>query len=188
MRRAAFTCLCLLLAAPVAAAAAPQAWTSIPAQSRLGFTAHWRKTPVQGSFAKFEVTARIDPHDPAGGDLSVRIDTASVTTESADVTAAIRGAQWFDAGRYPEGEFDSSAIVAKAGGAFEVRGTLKLKGHTRKIDFPLTISRKGGHLLLQGHLNLDRLDFGIGSGAWANGKTIATDVAVTFVVTLGRGA
>ncbi|MGH8271011.1 MAG: YceI family protein [Gammaproteobacteria bacterium] len=176
----------VFFAAP-AATAAPSVWHALPGAGRLDFTAYWQGTPVKGQFKRFSVSASLDPAHPAGGTIEVRIATTDIATQSADIARALRSAEWFDAGRYPDAAFTSSTIAVTAHGTLQVRGTLHLKGHEKIITFPLSVKRAGVKLRLAGTFQLDRGDFGIGSGRWAGGEVIATRVAVTFSVLLVPG-
>jgi polyisoprenoid-binding protein YceI len=160
-------------------------WSSLADQSTLGFVAHWQGTPVPGKFAKFQVTARLDPANPSGGSLEVKIVTTSVSASSADVTRAIRSKDWLDVEHYPSATFVSQAIAAQSGGTLKVTGLLKLKGHARTLSFPLTLSHEGDHPVLDGQLTLLRTDFDIGTGKWSDGKIIAVPVSIVFHVVLG---
>ncbi len=182
MRYILLASIALLVAPP--ASAAPIAWHTLPGTSRLGFTAYWQGTSVQGRFKQFDVSANLDPAHPAGGRLEVRIATAGIATQSADITRALHSADWFDVGKYPHADFTSSAIAATADGTLQVSGTLRLKGHAKTVSFPLRVKPAGTRLRLTGKFQLDRGDFGIGSGRWAGGEVIATRVAVTFSVLL----
>ncbi|MGH8274718.1 MAG: YceI family protein [Gammaproteobacteria bacterium] len=165
---------------------APVAWQAKPAASHIGFTAYWQGSPVKGEFKRFKATARLDPAHPAGGKITLRIATATVHTQSADITRAMRGAAWLDVKQYPETSFVSQAITKQGDGSFELRGKLDIKGHGKTITFPLEIARENGNLKLAGHVKLDRNDFAIGSGRWASGKTIARKVTVAFSLVLVR--
>ncbi|MGH8426571.1 MAG: YceI family protein [Gammaproteobacteria bacterium] len=160
-------------------------WSSLADQSTLGFVAHWQETPVPGKFAKFQVTAQLDPANPSGGSLKVKIVTTSVSASSADVTRAMRSKDWFDVDRYPSATFVSQAIAAQSGGALKIMGILKLKGHSRTVSFPLTLSHEGNHPVLDGQLMLLRTGFDIGTGKWADGKIISVPVTIIFHVVLG---
>ena len=56
----------------------------------------------------------------------------------------------------------------------------------KPLNFPLTLKRQGGNLLLEGHFTMQRTDYGVGSGQWSNGKTIALKVKVEFSITLTK--
>lgn len=182
-----FAFAAMLLASAGQALSALPVWHDDPAHSRLDWTAHWRGTPVKGTFEHFEVAAEFDPAAPAGGNLTVKVDTASAATASPDITQAIRGQAWFDAARYPQAVFRSDSIVARDDGSVLVKGGLTLKGRERRLSFPMKLERQGDRLTLAGSLTLDRRDFGVGSGQWSKNSPIATAVTIDFEVTLRSG-
>ncbi len=177
--------LILLFAAPPAWAA-PVAWQVQSATSKIGFTAYWQGQPVKGHFPQFQLTARLDPAHPAGGTLKLDIATARLTAQSPDIARAIRGKAWFDVKDYPEASFTSESLAKRTDGTLLLRGKLRLKGHEKTIAFPLKITRDDGKLKLSGKLTLDRSNFAIGTGQWANDKMIARKVNVSFSLVLTR--
>lgn len=184
--RGGWICAVLLLVAG-GALSAPSNWHDDPDHSRLDWTAHWRETPVKGEFKRFDVSARLDPDAPAGGALTVRVDTASAAAASSDITEAVRGKAWFDAAQYPQAVFSTDSVTSQGDGSLLAKGTLKLKGHEKNLAFPLKLERRDGHLILTGTLRMDRRDFAIGTGLWAGASPIATQVTVDFTVTLVAG-
>lgn len=182
-----FTLAAMLLLAAGQALSAPSVWHDDPVHSRLDWTAHWRGTPVKGTFEHFEVSARLDPTSPGGGTLTVQVDTASATTTSPDITRAIHGQAWFDVAQYPRAVFDSDSIVAQGGDSLLVKGSLKLKGRQRRLSFPMKLEREDDQLVLAGTLSIDRRDFAIGTRQWSKTSPIAAAVTVDFDVTLHTG-
>ena len=73
----------LLAAGPLHAA--PLAWKSDPAASRLDFVASFERSPVPGAFREFDARLRFDPEQPAGGSLDVTINVASADMKIPDV-------------------------------------------------------------------------------------------------------
>ncbi|MDN5865402.1 MAG: YceI family protein [Gammaproteobacteria bacterium] len=170
----------LLLAFSLPAWAAPSNWAAGPDAGNITFTAYWNGTPVTGHFPKFQLTARLDPAHPAGGSITLDIATSEIKTQSADITAAIRGDAWFDVKSYPKASFVSESIVKETGGLYQLRGELRIKGHEKTVVFPLRITCDDGTLELTGKLTLDRTDFAIGSGQWSGGDVIAHKVNLAF--------
>lgn len=182
-----FALAAMLLVAAGQALSAPTVWHDVRAHSRLDWTAHWRGTPVKGTFRHFEVSAEFDPASPAGGSLTVQVDTASAATASPDIARAIRGQAWFDAAQYPQAVFSSDSITAQDDGSMLVKGSLTLKGRKKSLSFPMKLERQGEQLTLTGTLTLDRRDFAIGAGQWSKTSPIAAEVTVGFQVTLRSG-
>lgn len=159
---------------------------AIEKDSRLEFTASYEREPVPGLFRDFDVRLEFDPAEPGRGQLYVTVALASAETESADVNAAIRTAEWFDVARFPRAEFTSSDIVADGPEHYLARGTLRLKGVLQEVAVPFTWERTGDSATMQGELVLKRTAFGIGTGEWASGNPIGLNVKMKFDVKLHR--
>lgn len=174
----------LLLAAVTPALSTPSVWHDDAARSRLDWIAHWRGTPVKGTFRHFEVTARLDPASPGGGSLTVKVNTGSAATASPDIARAIRGQVWFDAAQYPQAVFSADSIAAQGNGSLLVKGKLELKGREKRLIFPMKLQSRGDQLILTGRLSIDRRHFAVGTGEWSKAAPIAAEVTVDFDVTL----
>ena len=175
--------LLFLLASPALANGSD--WHSVGGSSSIHWIANWQGNPVKGGFGKFMIKASsLDPSQPAGARLSMTLDTNSVTAQSPDITQALQGAEWFDIGKHPQAHYTGK--ITKHNGGLEAKGKLHLKGYEQTVDFPLTVTRKDNDLILKGHFTLQRNDFGIGSGQWSSGKTIAFKVEVKFSIILTK--
>ena len=94
--------------------------------------------------------------------------------KSGDVNRAIRGPEWFDFGRFPQAEFHAEDIRRVAPGRYLARGVLSLKGVKKDLEVPFAWQESAGAATIRGKLNVERLQFGIGTGEWANGAPSAS--------------
>jgi polyisoprenoid-binding protein YceI len=161
-------------------------WKMDPAPSRLEFIATFEKTAAPGVFKEFDARLRFDPDKPEAGKLDVSVKVTSADMKSGDVNRAIRGPEWFDFGRFPQAEFHAEDIRRVAPGRYLARGTLSLKGMKKELEVPFTWQESGNAATMEGELNVERLQFGIGTGEWANGNTIGLGVRVKFNVRLRK--
>jgi polyisoprenoid-binding protein YceI len=60
-------------------------------------------------------------------------------------------------------------------------GQLSIKGQTRELIAPVTLSTQG---VLTGSFVLKRADFGIGEGMWAKFDVVANEITVHFNLSL----
>lgn len=179
-----FLALLILAAAPALAAGTP--WHSVAASSSITWVARWQGNAVNGGFSKFSIMAnKLDPQKPAGARLHMTLDTRSITAGSPDITQALRGAEWFGVYKHSTASYEGDIVDSK--GHPELVGKLRIKAHSKALRFPLTITPQGKNLLLKGHFTLQRNDFGIGTGQWSSGKTIAHTVKVKFSVVIAPG-
>ena len=162
-------------------------WRMDPAPSRLEFIATFEKNAAPGVFKEFDTRlARFEPDKPEAAKLDVTVRITSADTKSGDVNRAIRGPEWFDFGRFPQAEFHAEDIRRVAPGRYLARGVLSLKGVRKELEVPFTWQESANAATLEGELNVERLQFGIGTGEWANGSTIGLGVRVKFNVRLRK--
>lgn len=173
-----FVLLCLLASLP--AWAAPTTWQAKSGTGQIEFTAWWNGTPVKGHFPAFTLKATLDADQPAGGAITLHIDTRKLKAQSADITRAIRANAWFDVKHHPEAGFDSASLSTLPNGTLVLRGTLRIKDHEKTVSFPIELDQTDHALTLSGRVRLDRSDFAIGTGQWAGGSVIAHKVDVHF--------
>jgi polyisoprenoid-binding protein YceI len=172
----------LLLAG--AAAAADAAEALLPAQSEIGFTARQMGVPVQGHFGKFGAQVAFDPKQPAAAKIALSIELASATMGVPEADAELPKAAWFDTARSPRATFQSTAVKQVSPGHLEVSGTLTIKGASRPLTVPVTLTQAGGVTTASGGFALKRLAFKIGDGEWADTSMVADDVQVNFKLAL----
>jgi polyisoprenoid-binding protein YceI len=175
--------LALLASGPALAAD----WKVDPAASRLEFIASFEKTAAPGVFREFDARlARFEPDKPEAGKLDVTVKVTSADMKNGDVNRAIRGPEWFDFARFPQAEFHAEDIRRTAPGRYLARGMLSLKGVKKELEVPFTWQESGNAATMEGEVSVERLQFGIGTGEWANGSTIGLGVRIKFNVRLRK--
>jgi len=184
-RRYLFVPLALLALAPgMAAFAEPPAAKLVADKSQIVFVSKQMGVPVEGTFKKFDAQVAFDPKKPEGGSVALRIDTASAGFGIPMSDAELPKAPWFDAAHFPQATFQSSSVKALGGGRFDVAGKLSVKGSSRDVVVPLTLSQSGGKTIATGAFVIKRLDFRIGDGEWKDTSMVANDVQVRFRLSL----
>ena len=167
----------------LAAGPAVAEWRSDPNASTLDFVPTYDGQDIPGTFHSFLVRTDLDPDRPAGASLDVRVNVASADMDDEDINTEIATPVWFSSDRFPEAHFFSDYILPAEDG-FTARGRLRLKGAEREITVPFTFAPNAQGALMEGEVRLDRSDFDIGSGTWADDDTIGFAVTVTFSVQL----
>lgn len=181
MKRQAPGLMLLVAAAPVVASD----WLMTDA-SELTFEAYWEETALPGRFKTIDVRLDMADGGIAGAVLVVDVDLVDADMDDPDINEAIAGDEWFAVAEYPVATFSSSEIVATGGDAYLARGRLDLKGRSVEVDVPFSWSQASERATMTGSLTLDRRDFGIGSGEWAEDESIGKDVRVEFRVVFER--
>jgi polyisoprenoid-binding protein YceI len=156
----------------------------VPAQSEIVFVSKQMGVPVEGRFQKFDAQIAFDPAKPATSQIAFTVDTGSATLGVRETDAELPKPVWFNVPRFPQATFQSTAVKAVGAGKFEVAGKLAVKGVSRDVVVPVTLSQSGGTTTATGTFGLKRLAFRIGENEWADTSMVADDVVVRFKLAL----
>ncbi|HJS80359.1 MAG TPA: YceI family protein, partial [Vitreimonas sp.] len=152
-------------AAP-AAPGEPSRWTVDRDSSSISFGYVYEdesgSSRFNGRFSRWRADIRFDPNDLDASSVVVRIETASASTGVSVHDNALPTAAWFNSSAYPTAEFRSTRIRASGEGRYEARGNLTIRGQTRQVDLPFTLTINGDRASVSGSTNINRRDFGIG--------------------------
>ena len=156
----------------------------VPAQSSIEFSARQMGVPLQGHFKKFDAQLAFDPAKLASSRIRFTVDTGSATLGSRETDAELPKPTWFNVPQFPQATFQSSSIKALGGGKFDVAGKLTIKGQSRDVTVPVTLTQSGATTTASGTLALKRLAYKIGENEWADTSMVADDVQVQFKLAL----
>jgi len=166
--------------APAAAAAADYAQAP---GSTLAFASRYDGELFTGRFGDFDTKLSFDPARPEAGRLDVSIGLASADTGNADRDSTLKTADFFDIARFARARYSASGFRRLADGRYAADGTLELRGVSRPVT--LTFEWKdGAQPVLDGKAVVKRLDFGVGSGDWADTGAIPDEVNISTRVVL----
>jgi polyisoprenoid-binding protein YceI len=154
-------------------------------KSEIRFVSKQMGAAVEGRFRKWKANVDFRPKDPAHSRAEFEIELASVDLASEESETELRRASWFDTAKFPVAQFTSSAVKDLGGDRFEISGRLSIKGTTRDVVIPVMLRKDaGGNSVAQGQFTLNRLDYRIGDGQWADTGTVANEVAVRIRMVL----
>ncbi|MES2878742.1 MAG: YceI family protein [Pseudomonadota bacterium] len=175
-----------LAAAVLTATALPVAAQQkvVPAQSSVGFVFKQMGVPVEGHFKKFDAQINFDAAKLATSKVSFTVDIASATLGTPEVDAELPKADWFNTAKFPQATFASSGFKALGNGKYEVAGKLSVKGQSRDVVVPVTMTQAGAVTTATGAFPIKRLAFKIGEGDWSDTSMVADDVQVKFKLAL----
>ena len=174
----------LLLAASLSCHAAEFSQVQ-PAKSSVTFVSKQMGAPIEGRFGKFTARINFDPDSIATSKARIDIDMASIDAGSSDANDEVKGKDWFDIRKYPAATFVSTGIKALSAGRYDATGNLTIKGVTRNITVPFSAKLENSVVTLEGSMAISRLQYGVGSGEWADPETVADEVGLRFRFTLG---
>ena len=153
-------------------------WTVDLGKSKLGFTGQQSGAPFSGRFKTLAAAIDFDPSKPEAGHVAATVDVASATTDDAQKDEAMPGSDWFDAANFAKATFEATGFTSKGPDSYETKGKLTLRGLTKDVTLPFTLTITGDQAHAVGKTKLVRTDFGVGQGSWSSGDTVALDVDV----------
>jgi polyisoprenoid-binding protein YceI len=166
----------------VRAEAAPS-YSVVPSQSSLTFVGSQQGEKFTGTFRDFDARIAFAPDDLAGSKLDVTIRVKAIDTRSPDRDQALATADWFDFAKYPTATFRTTTIRSGATGPVG-DAQLTIKGRTKALAFPFVWRTTPGGATLDARVTLDRIDFGLGTGDWADDTMVGRKVDVVVHLTL----
>jgi polyisoprenoid-binding protein YceI len=155
-----------------------------PAQSEIAFTSRQMGVPVDGKFRTFDAQVAFDPKKPENAKIAMNVDLASASLGAPEFDAEMGKPEWFSTKQFPRATFQSTGVKPMGGNKFDVSGKLGIKGSTRDVVVPVTLTQSGGNTTATGAFVIKRLDFRIGDGDWKDTSMVANDVQVKFKLTL----
>lgn len=166
----------------VSGAMAADVYLTDPSHTLVGFTVrHFVITKVRGKFNEFAGTIIYDAADVTKSSMRGTIKTASVDTDNQKRDDHLRSAEFFDAANHPEITFASRRVEKRQDG-FTLIGDLTMRGVTKEVALPVTITGKivdprgKTRLGFEASLRINRQDFGIAySKTMDNGGLIVSD-------------
>jgi polyisoprenoid-binding protein YceI len=149
-------------------------------------TSKQMNVPTDGKFNKFSAQISFDPAKPAAGSANITIGTGSYDLGDDDYNKQVRGAEWFDASKYPTATFVSSAIAPAGGNKFNVTGKITIKGKSQTVTVPVTVTQSGATETFDGSLPIKRTQFDVGTGEWKDTSIVADDVVIKFHIVAAK--
>lgn len=165
-----------LAAAPAFAADYVQAPGSI-----LVFASKYDGEIFTGTFPGFDTQLSFDPANPATGKLEVSIPLAGAKSGNGDRDSTLQGPDFFDVAKFATAHYRADKFRALGDNQYAADGTLELHGVSKPVTLTFTWT-PGAQPVLSGKATVNRLDFGVGGGDWADTKTIPNETAISTKV------
>ncbi len=151
--------------------------------STLAFAGKYQGEVFVGRFPGFSTKLSFDPRKLDASRLEVTIPMATATTRNADYDGEMRGAAFFDAAKFPQATYVATKFRALGGNRYAADGTLILRGASKPVTLTFEWTQ-GANPVLFGRAAVQRLDFGVGGGQWADTGLIPNAIAVSTRVVL----
>lgn len=169
-----------------APALAPTA-TTIPTwavqSGALGIEVAQSGSPVSGQFGTWKAQIAYDP-DSQSGTVDVTIDIASL--QLGAISDSATGPDFLNASAHPQATFQGTITPAADGeNTHLARGQLTIAGKTMPATLPFSLQIDGDAATAKGRINVNRLDYGVGTG-YADESTAGFTVKISFDLTAKR--
>ncbi|MGH8028064.1 MAG: YceI family protein [Pseudoxanthomonas sp.] len=169
------------LVATMAAAPAMAADYVQASGSTLVFASKYDGEVFTGKFSSFATTLNFDPAKLATSKLDVVIPLAGTSTGNGDRDSTLSGADFFNVAKFAQARYTATKFRSLGGNQYAADGNLSLRGVSKPVTLTFTWT-PGAQPVLNGKATVKRLDFGVGTGDWADTKTIPNEVAVSTKV------
>lgn len=166
----------MMAAAPASAADYVQA-----SGSTLVFASKYDGEVFTGKFASFTTTLSFDPANLATSKLDVVIPLTGASTGNGDRDSTLSSSDFFNVAKFAQARYSASKFRSLGGNQYAADGNLLLRGVSKPVTLTFTWT-PGAQPVLSGKATVKRLDFGVGSGDWADTSNIPNEVAVSTKV------
>ena len=156
-------------------------WQVDPAQSEIAFAGEQAGSAFRGRFTRWQADIRFDPAAPERSTITATVDTASATDGVPLHDQTLPQAEWFDVAKYPQATFRATRIAARAGGGYELEGTLTIKDRPLRVP-PLSLAVRDGVLAIDGTFPVDRGEANLGQESDSAGEYVSRRIDVTVKV------
>ncbi|HKK94689.1 MAG TPA: YceI family protein [Longimicrobiales bacterium] len=183
-------------------ATTPEPWNVDAAHTEVTFEVRHFFTPVSGRFDDFDIELVYDAEDVSNSSVRAVIPVASIDTNNERRDEHLESPDFFDAPAYPNITFESTSIRRVTDNELIATGQLTIRDVTREVELPITmlgvkeipaemqemLGGVGRVAAFQATLEIDRNDFGVGSGQWATDAVVGKNVSIRLAVEANQPA
>ena len=128
---------------------------------------------TKGEFQGLKGSIKWDAANPSSSSFDVSVDVNTINTAIDLRDQDLKEEKWFDASKYPTINFKSTNVTAT-----NVTGDLTIKGVTKQVSFPFTVTSVASGYRFEGSFPLNRRDFGVGGSSF----TLSDNVQVMLKI------
>lgn len=154
--------LCVVMLSCIHVCVTAQSYQPVDAGSSVKAVIRNFGMDVDARFTGVEGSILFNPSDLKSARFAVSIDGRTVSTGIDVRDSALRGQEYLGTDISPSISFTSKQITQPVkGGPYMMKGTVTIKGISKDINFPFTVTPKDDGILFSGQMRLNRLDFKI---------------------------
>jgi polyisoprenoid-binding protein YceI len=131
-----------------------------------------------GGFKKLTGTAAVTDGNPATLQIDATIDTTSLYSDNAKLTAHLKNPDFFNVKDNPTATFKTTKVEKSATG-YTITGDLTLLGKTKPVTMPATVAVTGDTLTITSSFKIKRFDWGMTYGKGMVDDEVSLKLSVT---------
>lgn len=170
--------------------AKPVTYTIDPTHTATVFTwNHFGFSTPSANFSDIQGQIIVDNAKPQASSVSVTIPLSSLNTNVGALDEHLKGADFFDAAKYPNITFKSTNVQAVGKNKYKITGNLTVKDITKPVVLDAVLNKQGEHPMVKvpaigfnATTSFDRSAFGVGAYVPNVGDKITVNITTEATV------
>ncbi len=170
--------------------AKPVTYTIDPRHTATVFTwNHFGFSMPSGNFSDIQGKIVVDNGKPANSSVNVTIPLSSLNTNVGALDEHLKGADFFDAAKYPNITFKSTKVQALGKNKYKITGNLTVKDVTKPVVLDAVLNKQGEHPMAKvpaigfnATTSFDRSAFGVGEYVPNVGDKITVNITTEATI------
>ena len=156
-------------------------WNIDYSNSQIQFSGEQAGAPFTGSWNEWRASLQFDSADLQQSRFDVNIQIESVSSNDEERDQTILSSDFFDSIKFPFARFQASSFSSQ-GSKFIASGTLTIKDIVRPCTLVFNVTQTDKGKELTGQASLNRHDWDVGIGDWADPTWVGSEVIVNVRV------
>ncbi|ANF81596.1 polyisoprenoid-binding protein [Acinetobacter sp. NCu2D-2] len=172
------------------AMAKPVTYTIDPTHTATVFTwNHFGFSTPSGNFSDIQGKIVVDTAKPANSSVNVTIPLSSLNTNVGALDEHLKGADFFDAAKYPNITFKSTKVQSLGNNKYKITGNLTVKDVTKPVVLDAVLNKQGEHPMAKvpaigfnATTSFNRSAFGVGAYVPNVGDKITVNITTEATI------
>jgi len=131
---------------------------------------------VNGTIGGLQADVHFNAADPTASTVEASVDASTISTGNSSRDEHLHGEDFFDVAHYPRITLKSISFKHRSGDNYTGQFNLTIKGKTKKVEFPFSVTQTASGSAFKGSFKINRLDYGVGSTS----LVLSDEVTVTI--------
>ncbi len=179
---------------PLVTQAAPKKWKVDKDHASVSFEINHFFTPVKARFLEFSGKFKLDGEDLTNSpSFEFTVQVPSVATDKTKRDNHLQSKDFFNAKQWPQIRFVGDRVVKTGENTYKAIGELTIRDVTKDYEVPFTVLGLKEVKTMMGSsevmgvrvkTELNRTDFGVGTGSWAATAVVGDTVGIDILMEL----